>query len=151
MKVNQKGCIGLTKVMADLSLNEYEVFLPVGDHGPIDLIAADQQMNLKRIQVKYRESIDKGKAIFVSLDSVVNGKRVASDISKIDCWAIYNPDTDLVCYYRKDELTSKGIRVCLWDFPNRKNKLITELINPKRIWKTIPDGDGARLLSVAHG
>lgn len=134
MNVNQKGVVGLVKVMSDLVSKQYEVFTPTSDFSPVDLVVASSAMELRRMQVKYREP-DKQNALFVSLDSVVNGHRVPVDLSKIDCWAIYCPQTDEVYYVLREEIRKRSIRLCMKDFPGRKNRLVNEFTDPARLWR----------------
>lgn len=134
LTVNQKGVIGLVKVTADLVSRQYEVFTPTSDASPVDLILADGAMNLRRVQVKYREPCEGNKILFVSLDSVVNGQRVPVDLSRIDSWAIYCPTTGEVYYVRREEIQGRGIRICLRDFKGRKNRLAAEFTDPSRLW-----------------
>lgn len=54
MNVNQKGDIGLAKVLADLTAKLYPCFVPLSGSCAVDLVVADAQMDLKRLQVKYR-------------------------------------------------------------------------------------------------
>jgi hypothetical protein len=138
LSVNQKGVIGLVKVTADLVSKQYEVFTPTSDSSPVDLIAADDGMNLKLVQVKYREpERRKGRGaqvLVVSLDSVVNGRRVPVDVSRIDVWAIYCPQTERVYYVKRSEVVGRSIRICLDNFKGRRNRLAQEFVDPARLW-----------------
>jgi hypothetical protein len=96
VNVNVKGTIGLAIVNADLIKRGFLTFHPYCDHSPIDLIASDQKGSLVRIQVKYRR-IKKG-VIEVPLYSIVNGKMQATDLSRLDAYAVYSPDIDSVAY-----------------------------------------------------
>lgn len=124
--VNGKGVIGLVKVTADLVTKGYEVFSPISDHSPVDLVAGDSSMRLSRVQVKYRK-IDSRGLICVSLDSVVNGKRVPVDTSKIDCWAIHCPNLETIYYVRRSDMARRGIRIV----PSKDNAGMTD---PARIF-----------------
>lgn len=138
LNVNQKGVIGLAKVTADLVCRQYEVFIPTSDACPIDLIVADGAMRLKRVQVKYREPTEERgtapKVLSVSLDSVVNGRRIPVDTSQVDVWAIYCPQTDDVYYVLREEVSKKSIRLCLEDAKGRRNRLASEYRDPARIF-----------------
>jgi hypothetical protein len=130
MNVNQKGVIGLVKVMADLVANQYDIFTPTSGACPIDLIVANASMELRRMQVKYREA-DKQNALFVSLDSVVNGRRVPVDVSRVDCWGIYCPQTNEVYYVLREEIPKRSIRLCLGDFKGRRGLLAQNFMDPR--------------------
>ncbi len=94
MDTNGKGNVGLGQVIADLTACGYCVFLPLTDTTVVDLVAADIAMTTKRLQVKYKEA--KNGLVTIPLFSVVNGKRIRIDITKIDGWSVYCPlmDTD---------------------------------------------------------
>ena len=51
----QKGDIGLTAVIKDLTIRGYFISLPITENSPFDLIASDQRDNY-RVQVKARSS-----------------------------------------------------------------------------------------------
>jgi hypothetical protein len=102
---SKKGVKGLVNVMADLTNKEYFPFLPISDINIIDLVVANQELDLKKMQIKYR-SINKGK-IEIPTESVVNGKKVKLDVSKVDLWAVYCPDNKQVYYISSKELIGK--------------------------------------------
>jgi len=94
---NTKGNKGLANVIAELINKNYFVFLPFADTTCVDLIVANQNMETKRIQIKYRK-IDKFGNIIIPTETVVNGKKIKCDLSKTDIWIIYCPDNNR-CYY----------------------------------------------------
>ena len=104
-ETSKKGTKGLANVIADLSNKDYFPFLPLADINLIDLVVANENMDLKKIQVKYR-SIKNGK-IEIPTESVVNGKKISLDIDKIDLWAVYCPDNKNVYYVSSKELKNK--------------------------------------------
>ena len=109
MNVNEKGNIGLIKVIADLYSKGFYCFTPFDDHNPVDLISMDKNGNTKRLQIKYR-SLDKKKNRYeLSAKSVVNGKRVPIDRELIDGWAVYLADEDQVIYLPKSVMDGKGV------------------------------------------
>jgi hypothetical protein len=108
MNVNEKGNIGLIKVMADLYSKEYHCFTPFDDHSPVDLITLDKIGNVRRLQVKYR-SLDKKRNHYeLSARSVVNGKVIPIDRTLIDGWAVYLADADKVVYLSLSIMEGKG-------------------------------------------
>ncbi len=109
MNVNQKGNIGLIKVMADLYSKGYHCFTPFDDHSPVDLIAMDETGFCKRLQVKYRSLDEKRQRYELSARSVVNGKVIPIDRTLIDGWAVYLADEDLVIYISIDLMEGKGV------------------------------------------
>lgn len=134
LNVNHKGVIGLVQVTSHLVTSGYDVFTPVSDYSPVDLIAANKEMALRKIQVKYREPTDDGRILFVSLDSVVNGKRIPVNLNLIDAVAIYCPADGKSYYIRTNEITGRSIRMCLEDFKGRKNRLAQDFLDPQRLW-----------------
>jgi hypothetical protein len=107
MNVNEKGNIGLIKVMADLYDKGYHCFTPFDDHCPVDLIALDKNGQSKRLQVKYR-SLGTRNFYELSARSVVNGKTVPIDRNLIDGWAVYLSDVDKVVYISLSVMEGKG-------------------------------------------
>lgn len=108
MNVNEKGNIGLIKVMSDLYSKEYHCFTPFDDHSPVDLIVLDKSGITKRLQIKYR-SLDKKRNHYeLSARSVVNGKVIPIDRNLIDGWAVYLADEDKVLYLPISIMEGKG-------------------------------------------
>ena len=103
MNTNEKGNRGLGNVIADVINKGYFIFLPLTDTTIVDVIIADNKMNLFKTQVKY-SSVNKKGVIKVSTSNVVDRKRVPVDISLIDLWVIYCPETNNVYYVPKKEL-----------------------------------------------
>ena len=97
MNVNQKGNIGLLKVIGDLYNKGYTVFKPFDDYNPVDCIAMNNEGKIFRLQVKYR-SPDRDDSYEIAAGSVVNGKSVPINRSLIDFWAVYLSDLDQVVY-----------------------------------------------------
>jgi hypothetical protein len=109
MNVNEKGNIGLIKVMADLYSKGYHCFTPFDDHSPVDLISLDNTGKARRLQVKYR-SLNKNRNHYeISARSVVNGKTIPIDRNLIDGWAIYLADIDTVVYMPISKMDGKGV------------------------------------------
>lgn len=107
MNVNQKGSIGLIEVIRDLTKKGYECFTPLHDYSAVDLVVMNNDFQVKRIQVKYREFKDN--VIEIGFNTVVNGKKIPIDLNAIDGWAIYCPEVDTVCYFSKD-MVKKGLK-----------------------------------------
>lgn len=97
-----KGDIGLTKVIADLTENGFIISLPISEHQQYDLIA-DYEGKLIRIQIKYRSLSINNKTISFSCKTShvgLNGKSILRKYEKndFDLYAIYSPSTKR-CYY----------------------------------------------------
>ena len=109
MNVNQKGNIGLIKVMTDLYEKGQYCFTPFDDHSPVDLISMDNDGKCQRWQVKYRSLDKKRNRYELAANSVVNGKKVAINRNLIDGWAVYLADEDRVVYLPISIMEGKGI------------------------------------------
>lgn len=109
MNCNEKGSRGLIKVVDDLQMQGFFVFLAFDDHSPIDLIAVDKGGRSYRLQIKYRTRIpDRPKNRYsLPTQSVINGKRISIDRSLIDGWAVYMADDNKVTYISKNFMEGK--------------------------------------------
>ena len=117
MNTNKKGDIGLANVIADVTNKGYFLFLPFSDTTSVDLIIADEGMKLNRIQIKY-VSVDKKGGLRIPTCTVVNGKKVPVDLTQIDVWAIYCPDTKKIYYVPTKELVGKtSVMILRVNFP----------------------------------
>jgi len=105
MNTNKKGDVGLVKSMMELTTNNYFVFTPISDTTCVDLVIGNSEMELKRAQIKYCSLVNGRVEIFMS--TVINGKRVAIDLSKLDMWIIYCPDNDKLYYIPISDLVGK--------------------------------------------
>ena len=87
-----KGDIGITQVCADLTLQGFQVCLPVSEHLPFDLVGVSPDgMTLRRIQAKYRK-LENGVISVCTKAQGLNGHGVYSrsrDLSKIDAFAVF--------------------------------------------------------------
>ena len=139
MNVNGKGSVGEALVLAHLTRLGYFVFKPFSDHAPVDLIVADHEMRLARLQVKYRK-VERGK-IILPLHSVINGKKLGVNPGLLDAWAIYNPEFDVILYARKSDLRDGAFSVRV-EAPKRKTRQalplrnLEEFADPARIFES---------------
>src|SRR5258708_16409869 len=89
-----KGDEGLGQVIADLMTNGVQVAVPLSEHLPFDLVAIGEDGAMRRVQVRYRTSVDAAQVRCHLGGSWAdrNGthKRVF-DASAIDVLAIYCP------------------------------------------------------------
>lgn len=109
MNVNEKGNIGLIKVIADLYDKGYHCFTPFDDFSPVDLIIMDTHGNLKRLQVKYRSILPSKGRYEIAARSIVNGKSVKINKSLIDGWAVYLEEEQKVTYLPVSIMETKNI------------------------------------------
>lgn len=106
MNTNEKGNLGLIKVINDLYSVGFSCFTPFDDYNPVDCIAMNALGKCFRLQVKYR-SLDKRGRYELPARSVVNGKSIDIDKTLIDGWAIYLSDIDKVVYFSISEMGDK--------------------------------------------
>lgn len=110
MGTKEKGLIGTTKVLADLVEKGFDVFLPVSEHSPIDIIAC-RDSKTYRIQVKYRK-LSRGNRISITLYSVWSNSKgvntIPINLNNIDILAIYCKDSNKIYYLDKKYLNNKG-------------------------------------------
>ena len=119
MNVNEKGNIGLIKVMADLYSKGYHCYTPFDDHSPVDLISMDDTGRVRRLQVKYRSLNEKRNHYELSARSVVNGKTIPINRDLIDGWAVYLSNVDTVIYIPIDTMNGKGVHYIKPDIVNQ--------------------------------
>jgi len=102
-----KGDIGITQVSADLTLQGYQICLPISEHLPFDLIGVSPDgMLLRRVQAKYR-SLTNGVLHVCTMAQGLDAHGPYSrsrDLSKIDAFAVYCPETRKVYYINVCEL-----------------------------------------------
>jgi hypothetical protein len=135
MTSNEKGTIGLVKTMNDLITKNYFVFTPITDTTCVDLVVSNKKMELKRMQIKYC-ALSNGRISIVT-SSVVNGKKIPIDLSKIDIWAIYCPDNDLVYYIPVKDLIGKksmNLRVNFQQVMSKQITMASKYKNLDEIW-----------------
>ena len=108
MNVNEKGNMGLLKVITDLYSKGFYCFTPFDDFSPIDCIAMNNEGKTFRLQVKYRTP-GRGDRYEISARSVVNGKSIPIDKTLLDFWAVYLADIDQIVYLSVDIMNDKGV------------------------------------------
>ncbi len=108
-----KADIGLTKVIADLTIKGYVPCIPLSEHQPYDLIAIDTHGRAIRIQVKY-SSLKKNGVVDVRFRrnwSDRNGTHtVRYSQNEFDYYAIYCPEKDAALYVKNRPDCPKAIR-----------------------------------------
>ena len=110
----QKGDIGLTQVIADLTKKGISVSIPISEHLKYDLVA-EYKGKLLRVQVKYSKLNDDS-FIAVKLKSVWSNKSGSHIIKRkqgdYDVLSVYCPDTAKI-YYVKDNDFKTGTALYL--------------------------------------
>jgi hypothetical protein len=104
-----KGDLGVAMVICDMSRNGIDVYIPLSEHQPSDLIAVNSAGRMARVQVKYRSLTRTGviEVHFRSIYSDSHGYHEKPvDRSQFDCYAVYCPDNAKVYYIRNDEIST---------------------------------------------
>ncbi len=105
----EKGDIGLTQVIADLTKNGINVALPISEHLPFDLIAISEDGKLSRVSVKYSGGEDIVKINLRTISSNSKGYNVKQiDFNDIDSFAVYSPITNKCYYVNKNKIKVKN-------------------------------------------
>jgi hypothetical protein len=120
-----KGDLGVGHVISDLLKNGIQPAILLSEHLPFDCIAISKEAILKRISVKYRK-LDKNGRITVELRSVWSDRKGVHtsgiNLSLVDAFAIYCPDTSEVYYVRTDEIRDSLKSICLRVRPSKNNQ-----------------------------
>jgi hypothetical protein len=148
-----KGDEGLGQVLADLMTNGIRVAIPLSEHLPFDLIAIGGDGAMRRIQVRYRASLDGGlvRCELVGSWADRNGThKRAFDASAIDGLAIYCPAPRTYVYLLAGELPSTGVHLRLSKARNGQvtgTRDASEYRDPWRLFGSVPERDHARTSS----
>lgn len=136
-----KGDIGLTYTIANLTGLGYYCCLPISEHLPFDLVITDNNgENLKRVQVKYRSKTDGKITLKLANSYNYNNENyiVPHDLTKLDAYAIYCEETNKVYYINNYELLDRQNVTIRIDFPKNnqiKNCLFSYVYeNPERMF-----------------
>jgi hypothetical protein len=141
-----KGDEGLGQVIGDLMTNGVQVAVLLSEHLPFDLIAIGENGAMRRVQVRYRASLD---AAHVRCDlgsswADRNGThKRAFDPSAIDVLAIYCPSPKMFVYLRADELRANYVSVRLAKAKNgqvKRTRDASEYSDPWRMFAPVALG-----------
>ena len=133
-----KGDIGLSAVIFDLTKNNINVCLPLSEHLPFDLIAINNSGKLNRVSVKYRRS--KNNAIAFTLRSCwadKNGTHTKyHNKNDYDSIAFYCPDTQKCYYIRILDVKNRSIYIMIKnnDLKTKSSLFADNLTDPNRIF-----------------
>ena len=100
---NDKGDVGVAKVMADLTSKGIKIALPSSHHLPFDLIAISPDYELSRLSIKYCD----GEKLQLALRTIsACSKQVIRKVNFdfVDAYAVYSPITGECYYVPKSEL-----------------------------------------------
>jgi hypothetical protein len=121
-----KGDFAVAMVLADLRKNGIICCLPISEHLPFDMVAIMPDMTtLMRLQVKYRKANGYGGIELLFRSNYYNSKKIYSkpiDLSEIDGFALYNPDTDTTYYLSANMIKDKAKSITLRLRPTANNQ-----------------------------
>lgn len=126
----EKGDIGLTQVIADLTKKGIYIALPVSEHLPFDLIAISNNGKLSKVSVKYSGGDDIVKINLRTISSNSKGyniKRV--NFNDIDAFAVYSSKTNECYYLHKSQIK------CINTFSLRITPIVSNKISKKMLEK----------------
>jgi len=98
MNTHIKGDIAVACCIKLLTINEYVIFKSLSEYLPYDILVTKDHTSFKRIQIKY-SSMKEGIFNLRLRNIHTNGSGVQHkqvDLSKIDWFMVYCPETDLV-------------------------------------------------------
>jgi hypothetical protein len=135
-----KGDEGLGQVIGDLMTHGVQVAVPLSEHLPFDLVAIDERGEMRRVQVRYRASVDAA-----HLRCRLGGwwadrhgnHHHAFDASAIDVLAIYCPSPTTFVYLLADELPPAHVNLLLSKAKNgqvRRTRDASEYRDPWRMF-----------------
>lgn len=122
MTTNEIGNLGEVKVLSEFVKLGIQCYLPYGDGSEVDLIA-DFNGKLNRIQIKTTEHLNKVGAMEwkVTRQEGYHGNRANYSLNKIDYFAFYCVETDIVCLIPYDaNFPINAISVRLDDYNGKR-------------------------------
>jgi PD-(D/E)XK nuclease superfamily protein len=150
-----KGDEGLGQVIGDLMTKGLQVAVPLSEHLPFDLIAINEHGAMRRVQVRYRTSVDAAHVrchLGGSWADRNGTHKRAFDASSIDALAIYCPSPTTFVYLRADELPPAHVSLRLSKARNsqvKRTRAASEYRDPWRMFGSLAQhSDGADFTSI---
>ncbi|GAB4511589.1 MAG: hypothetical protein OHK0046_09860 [Anaerolineae bacterium] len=141
-KTKDKGDLAVAKAASDLIKAGFRTCLPISEHLPFDFIAIAADMTtLLRMQVKFRSPNAFGAIQLVFRANYYDSRKIYQkyvDLSEIDAYAVYCPETNAVYYIRVDELRDEARAITLRLEPPKNHqlsgiRLASNYIDPNRL------------------
>jgi len=141
-QTKDKGDLAVLMALADLRRHGVVCCLPISEHLPFDMVAVMPDMTtLVRLQVKYRKTNTVGTIHLPFRSNYYDSQKIYSkhvDLSHLDSYAVYSPETNQIYYIRTDELLkdAKAITLRLHPPKNHQKTRIwyaENFINPLRL------------------
>ena len=154
-----KGDEGLGQVIGDLMTHGVQVAVALSEHLPFDLVAIDERGEMRRVQVRYRASMDAAH-LRCRLGGWWADRRGnhhhAFDASAIDVLAIYCPSPRTFVYLLTDELPPAHVNLLLSRARNgqvRRTREASAYRNPWRMFGPVDQSGGVSpdTATVGHG
>lgn len=125
-QTKDKGDLAVVMALADLRRHGIITCLPISEHLPFDMVAVMPDMTtLVRLQVKYRKTNGYGGIELLFRSNYYNSKKIYSkpiDLTEIDGFAIYNPETDAMYYLSSKIINDKAKSITLRIRPSANNQ-----------------------------
>lgn len=125
-QTKDKGDLAVVMALADLRRHGIITCLPISEHLPFDMVAVMPDMTtLVRLQVKYRKLNAYGAIDLLFRSNYYDSKKIYSkpiDLSKIDGFAIYNPETNGTYYLSSGAMQNRGKSITLRIRPSANNQ-----------------------------
>lgn len=104
-----KGDVGLTQIIADLTKNDIKIALPMSEHLPFDIIAISNDNKLSRVSVKYSGGDEIATISLRTISSNSKGYNVKFvNFDDVDAFAVYSPMTNQCYYVHKSQMKTKN-------------------------------------------
>jgi hypothetical protein len=154
-----KGDEGLGQVIADLMTNGVHVAVPLSEHLPFDLIAIGDRGAMRRVQVRYRTSLDAAHVrchLGTSWADRNGTHKRPFKVASIDALAIYCPSPRTFIYLVVSELPASYINLRFSKAKNgqvKRTRDASDYRDPWRMFGPLAPGSDpeATVATVAHG
>ena len=146
-----KGDEGLGQVIGDLMTHGLQVAVPLSEHLPFDLIAVGEHGAMRRVQVRYRASVDAAQVRCQLGGSWAdrNGThKRAFDASSIDALAIYCPSPRTFVYLLSEELPPAHVSLRLAKARNGQVKRTRDASEYRDPWRMFGRAGTATVAAV---
>jgi PD-(D/E)XK endonuclease len=154
-----KGDEGLGQVIGDLMTNGVHVAVPLSEHLPFDLIAIGEDGAMRRVQVRYRTSLDTAHVrchLGGSWADRNGTHKRAFDALAIDVLAIYCPSPRTFIYMLANELPASYVNLRFSKAANGQIKRTRDAADYRDPWRmfgpvALDRVQASMVGKVAHG
>jgi PD-(D/E)XK endonuclease len=149
-----KGDEGLGQVIGDLMTHGVHVAVPLSEHLPFDLIAIGEQGDMRRVQVRYRTSLDAAHVrchLGTSWADRNGTHKRAFDGASIDALAIYCPSPRTFAYLLSNELNASYVNLRFSKAKNGQVKHTRDASEYRDQWRMFAPVTGAGEAATSIG